>query len=130
MTTLVEQLSTLAFHRAELADANRAIDEVRTARSGVADAVSYEVALPQLAPDEFLANKVLPKLVYFLDCRGIKVPASGTVFVSLFTDKNLLFLEAGPMVELLTRWRSLTLAEVVRRYGAQGAGEPPLLGST
>lgn len=129
MSPLVDQLSKLAFHRAENADANVAIGEVRAARSaeGV-EALSYELALPTLAPDEYLKDKALPKLVYFLDCRGVKVPASGGVFVSLFSPEGLLFVEAGPVVELLAQARGLTLAEVVRRYGADGAGDPMLLG--
>lgn len=129
MSPLVESLSKLAFHRAANADANVAISEVRDARSadGV-EALSYEVALPALAPDEYLKDKVLPKLAYFLDCRGVKVPASGGVFVSLFSPDGLLFIEAGPVVEQLAKARGLTLAEVVRRYGADGAGDPMLLG--
>lgn len=129
MTPVLDQLSQLAFHRAAPADANQVIEDVRSERSaGGSDAVSYEVALPALAPDEFLTTKVLAKLVYFLDCRGVKVPGSGAVFVSMFTADGLLFVEAGPMVEVLARARGLTLAEVVRRYGADGKGDPPLLG--
>ena len=130
MTTVLEQLQALAFHRASPAEANTAIDETRARRSSDSgsEAVSYEVALPALAPDEFLTTRVLPKLVYFLDCRGVKVPGSGGVFVSMFSAEGLLFVEAGPMVEVLARARSLTLAEVVRRYGADGKGDPALLG--
>ncbi|MDP1826308.1 MAG: STAUR_1299 family protein [Archangium sp.] len=130
MTGVLEQLQQLAFHRASPAEANTAIDETRAQRSADSgsEAVSYEVALPALGPDEFLTTRVLPKLVYFLDCRGVKVPGSGGVFVSMFTTDGLLFVEGGPMVEVLARARSLTLAEVVRRYGADGKGDPPLLG--
>ena len=129
MSTVLERLTQLAFHKASPADANQAIEDVRNERSaGGVDALSYEVALPGLAPDEFLTTRVLPKLVYFLDCRGIKVPASGAVFVSLFSTDGLYFVEAGPMVEVLTKARGLTLAEAVRRYGADGKGDPPLLG--
>lgn len=127
--SVLDQLTQLAFHRASPAEANQAIEDVRLQRSeGGVDALSYEVALPSLAPDEFLTTKVLPKLVYFLDCRGVKVPASGAVFVSLFSTEGLSFVEAGPMVEVLTKARGLTLAEAVRRYGADGKGDPPLLG--
>jgi hypothetical protein len=58
----------------------------------------------------------------------VKVPGSGNVFVSIFSAGGLLFVEAGPMVEVIARARGLTLAEVVRRYGAAGKGDPPLLG--
>ncbi len=129
MSAILDQLAHLAFHRASPAEANTAIEEVRLARSeGGQEAVSYEVALPALAPDEFLTTKVLPKLTYFLDCRGVKVPGSGAVFVSMFSPEGLLFVEAGPMVEVLAKARGLTLAETVRRYGSDGKGDPALLG--
>jgi hypothetical protein len=128
MTPLFEKLATLAFHRAAPADANAAIDQARELRSGHGDAVSYEIALPGLGPEEFLLTRALPKLVYFLDCRGVKPPSSGQVFVSLFSEAGLWFVDAGPLVQLLAEARGLTLAEVVRRYGADGAGDPPLLG--
>lgn len=128
MNPIFEQLKQLAFHRASPMEANQAIEDVRIERSESQDALSYEIALPALAPDEFLTTKALPRLVYFLDCRGVKVPGSGAVFVSLFTAEGLLFLEAGPMVEVLAKARGLTLAEVVRRYGSDGKGDPALLG--
>jgi hypothetical protein len=129
VSALVEELAALAFHRAEPARANEAIAEARERKAEEGrDAVSYEIALPALAPDEFLLHKALPKLTYFLDCRGVKPPASGHVFVSLFSEAGLLFIDAGLVVERLARARSLTLAEVVRRYGESGTGDPPLLG--
>ena len=129
MSVVLEQLAAIAFHHASPDEANQAISDTRTQRSEAGpEAISYEVAVPALAPDEFLTTKALPKLVYFLDCRGVKVPGSGAVFVSLFTAEGLLFVEAGPMVDVLARARGLTLAEVVRRYGSDGKGDPPLLG--
>ena len=129
MSTLLEAIEALAFDRAPVSDASSAITRVRDARSeGGPAATSYEIALPALDPEAFLTTRALPKLTYFLDCRGTKVPASGHVFVSLFSERGLLFVEAGPLVELLAKTRGLTLAETVRRYGASGAGEPPLLG--
>ncbi|MFT3706318.1 MAG: STAUR_1299 family protein [Archangium sp.] len=130
-SSLSQSLEALAFHRAEPARANVAIDEareLRTADTGV-DAVSYEIALPGLAPDEFLLTKALPKLVYFLDCRGVKPPSSGPVFVSLFSERGLFFIDAGPVVEALATARGLTLAELVKRYGESGTGDPLLLGT-
>lgn len=125
--SLVAELTSLAFARGELTQANAAIDDARTQR-GV-NALSYEVALPALGPDEFLTGRVLPKLLYFLDCRGVKPPASSGVFVSLFTPEGLHFIDAGPVVEKLVNARGLTMAEAVRRYGADGAGDPPMLGA-
>lgn len=129
MSPLTEALAALAFARAPNAEANVAISRVRDERSGEGhEAVSYELALPALSPDEFLKDKALPRLTYFLDCRGVKVPNSGGVFVSVFTPDGLLFADAGAVVELLAKARGLTLAEVVRRYGADGQGDPMLLG--
>ncbi|MBL8911615.1 MAG: hypothetical protein JNM17_13060 [Archangium sp.] len=128
MSALLEKLEALAFHRADVTTANVAIDEARTLRASEGrDAVSYEIALPGLAPEDFLLHKALPKLVYFLDCRGVHPPASGAVFVSLFSERGLLFVDAGPVVEACAAARSLTLAEVVRRYGESGTGDPLLL---
>ncbi len=130
MSTLVEAISALAFHRAGVTEANSEITTVREARSEASgfDAVSYEIALPSLGPDEFLTHRALRSLTYFLDCRGVKVPGSGGVFVTLFTQAGLLFVEAGPLVELLAKHRGLTLAETIRRYGSSGVGDPALLG--
>lgn len=126
MTTLVDTLIGMASGRAAAHDANAAIEAARLERGE--SALSYEVALPALAPDEFLTHRVLPKLAYFLDCRGVKPPNSGGVFVSLFSPDGLYFIDAGPLLQHLAQARGLTLAEVFRRYGADGAGDPPLLG--
>lgn len=126
MSGLVETLLGMSFDRATPNEANEAIENAR--RDKGENALSYEVALPALGPDEFLTHRVLPKLAYFLDCRGVKAPASGGVFISLFSPEGLHFIDAGPVVQKLAEARSLTLAEVFRRYGAGGAGDPPLLG--
>lgn len=129
MSPLLDELRAHAFDRAPASEANVAIDRVRQVRAANAtEAVSYELALPALAPESWLLERALPKLTYFLDCRGVRLPGSGGVFVSLFTAEGLLFLDAGPMVELLARRRALSLDEVRRRYGASGVGEPLRLG--
>lgn len=126
---LLEELQSLAFHRAPATAANTAIDEARAMRGGAgSEGLSYEIALPALGPETYLLEKALPKLVYFLDCRGVHPPASGAVFVSLFSSEGLTFIDAGPLVEKCAKARGLTLAELVRRYGEQGTGEPLLLG--
>ncbi len=129
MIPLLTQIEAAAFHRGLPAEANTAIDDARASLgSESGDGVSYEVALPGLGPEDYLLTKVLPKLVYFLDCRGVKPPGSGNVFVSIFSEHGLLFVQAGPLIELLAKARGLTLAEVVRRYGNDGLGDPLLLG--
>lgn len=128
--SLLDELHALAFHRAPATAANGAIDEARTLRAqNGSEGLSYEIALPALNPEAYLLEKALPKLVYFLDCRGIHPPASGSVFVSLFSREGLTFIDAGPLVEACAKARGLTLAELVRRYGDQGTGDPLLLGA-
>lgn len=128
--TLLEELWALAFASAPPGEANQAIAQARAAqtRNGV-HGLSYEVALPAAhAADAFLLERALPKLVYFLDCRGAKLPHTPGIFVSLFSGERLAFIEAGAFAMALARRRGLDAAELVRRYGEQGAGDPPLLG--
>ncbi|MEW5741054.1 MAG: STAUR_1299 family protein [Myxococcota bacterium] len=126
---LVDAACALAFHRAGVAEANEAIAWAREhMEAGGVRGTSYEVVLPALDPDDFLARRTLPKLVNFLCCRGVRLPASGGVFVSLFTGEGLFFVEAGPLAELLGRSRGLDAAELMRRYGPDGPGDPLLLG--
>lgn len=124
---LVSELCALAFDRAAPAEANEAIARARERFDG--SGVSYEVVLPELAPDEFLAHRVLPKLVNFLCSRGARLPGSGGVFVSLFTGDGLYFVEAGPFAVRVGAERGLDAAELTRRYRPDGPGDPPLLGT-
>lgn len=123
---LVSELCALAFDRATPAQANEAIASARERFDG--RGVSYEVVLPELAPDEFLAHKVLPKLVNFLCSRGVRLPGSGGIFVSLFTGDGLFFIEAGPFAVRVGAERELDADELMRRYRPDGPGDPLLLG--
>ncbi len=127
--SLLATVQTLAFGHANAVQANEAIAAAREERGSEQSlAISYELALPALDPDTWLQTRALPKLVYFLDCRGAKLPHTPGVFVSLFTADELLFVDAGALVQAIAESRGLTLAEVVRRYGDGGAGDPALLG--
>jgi hypothetical protein len=127
--SLLTIVQGLAFGRANVMQANEAIAAMREERgSEYGPALSYELALPALDPEVWLQTRALPKLVYFLDCRGAKLPTTPGVFVSLFFADELLFVEAGALVQAVAESRGLTLAEVVRRYGDGGAGDPALLG--
>ncbi len=130
MTALVETLVSLAFEHAELGEANQAIEVVRERlRAELGSATSYEVALPGVDIDGFLTAKTLPKLVYFLDCRGERPPRTPRTFVSLFTPQGLYFIDAGAVVMALGATLGVTTpAELVRRYGASGTGDPKRLG--
>src|SRR5262245_61555595 len=122
--TLLDELRALAFASAHARDANHAIGEVRGD-----DRVSYEVLVPGTGADAHLLDKVLPKLVYFLDCRGAKLGPTPQLFVSLFVHDQLSFIEAGPFASALAKRKGLDEAEALRRYGAGGAGDPLLLGA-
>ncbi len=130
MTELLATLKALAFERASVSQANAAIERIRLGRENEAgSATSYEVALPGLDIDGFLTTKTLPKLVYFLDCRGKRPPRTPRTFVSLFTPDGLYFIEAGAMVMALgAALGVMTPVELVRRYGADGTGDPKRLG--
>lgn len=129
MSSLVDRLVGHAFASASPVDANEAIGRVRDERSALhAQAHSYEVVLPGLAPAEYLTELVLPRLVYFLDCHGVRLPGSPEVFVSLFTPEGLFFVESTDLVSLLAEAKGLTLDEARRRYGQGGSGDPLLLG--
>lgn len=126
---LVAEVCALAFDRAPSSQANEAIARAREhVGSGGAPGLSYEVVLPELAPDEFLAQRVLPRLVGYLVSRGVRLPGSGGVFVSLFTPDGLFFVDAGPFALALGRARGLDADELVRRYRPDGPGDPKLLG--
>jgi hypothetical protein len=129
MSELVEKLIGQAFASASPIEANVAIERARVERGDeLAPAVSYEVALPNLGPDEFLTSKVLPRLVYVLDCRGAGLSGATGVFVSLFTADRLYFIEASDVIAALAEARKLGLDEVKQRYGSNGTGDPLLLG--
>jgi hypothetical protein len=127
--SVLEKVIALAFERAPAQEANQAIERVRVARAQSGrEATSYEIALPALDPDAFLLHKSLPKLVYFLHCRGLVPGPTPGLFVSLFTTQGLAFVDAGELALLLGQERGLDGPELVRRYGADGAGEPKALG--
>jgi hypothetical protein len=128
VSTLVDEVCALAFDRVNAAEANAAIAYTREQFEGL-PGTSYEIVLPQLNPDEYLAQRVLPKLVNFLCSRGARLPASGGVFVSLFTGDGLFFIDAGPFAVLVGKSRGLDAEELMRRYKPDGPGDPLLLGT-
>jgi hypothetical protein len=131
MSGLVEELVNGAFARASAADANTTIDEVREtieAETG-APAFSYELFVPRVNVEAWLLEQALPRLVYFLSCRGLRTSRTPGVFVSLFTDGGLVFLRAGEVVERLGQRRGLSVDDCFRRYGEGGTGDPKALGA-
>jgi ribosomal protein L30 len=66
---------------------------------------------------QHLVSQVLPRLVYFLECRGARPPNCAGVFVSIFAGDQLYFVRAGDMVQELSRLSGLSLEQMVERYG-------------
>lgn len=107
-----------AVDRASARDANQAIARLRQSE-GTEDkpATSYEVVLPAENALHYLTEVVLPRLVYFLDCSGAKLPRCAGVFLSLFWGDDLFFVRAADALEELGRLTGLTPAQMTARYG-------------
>lgn len=113
------QVLERAFHRGEARDANREISAQREQHGvGGTDAVSYEVVLDPQASLRQVFEQVMPKLVYFLDCRGLKLDATSGVFMSVFVGETLYFVHASDFIAAVAPSSGLSLDELVRKYGA------------
>jgi hypothetical protein len=118
VTDPLKALLLRAFGQASAADANLVIDEVRADEaSELAEALSYEIVLPASEPVAFLTSNALPKLVYFLECRGVRIPRCPHIFVSLFAGDRLYFLRCEDFIDELSTLTGLSPAEMVKRYG-------------
>jgi hypothetical protein len=115
----LDSLLLKAFDRVPAMEANSAITRVRTEQAvGPEDALSYEIVIDPSHDLKWAADKVLPRLVYFLDCRGLKLDQARGVFVSLFVGEILYFIRATDFVSELAPVAGLSLEELVVRYGA------------
>jgi len=113
----VQSLLARAFHRARAAAANAEIARARELEGGGASATSYELVLPGEGAAEHLATRVLPRLVYFLECRGAKLPGCAGVVVSIFAGDELYFIRARDVIDELSRLSGLSPEQMVERYG-------------
>jgi hypothetical protein len=114
----VTALLARAFHRAPAAQANVEMAKVREQEGGMGGlATSYEMVLPAERAVEHLTTQALPRLIYFLECRGARPPNCAGVFVSIFAGDQLYFVRAGDMVQELSRLSGLSLEQMVERYG-------------
>jgi hypothetical protein len=117
--TSLQPLLDKAFHKASARDANTEIAAQREQHAFMGrEAVSYELVLDAAAGLEGAAEKVLPKLVYFLDCRGAALHDARGVFVSLFVGETLYFVHASDVVAALAPVSGLSLPELRTKYGA------------
>lgn len=118
MEAAVTALLARAFHRAPANQANVEMARIREQEGGVTGlATSYEMVLPAERAVEHLVSQVLPRLVYFLECRGARPPNCAGVFISIFAGDQLYFVRAGDMVQELSRLSGLSLEQMVDKYG-------------
>jgi len=107
----LQALLDRAFARVKAADANQAIADMRLEEgSDDRPAVSYEAIVPASNPAEYLTGSLMPRLVYFLDSGGFKLPRCGRVFISLFH---------ADAVDELSRITGLSPTQMVQRFGSQ-----------
>lgn len=118
MDPRIQGLLDKAFHRAKAADANVAIAKVRDEQSeDISQALSYELVLPKEKQVEHLVEAVMPRMVYFMESRGAKLPRCLGVFVSLFVDDDLYFVQAADVIDTLSQLSGLSPQEMVKRHG-------------
>jgi hypothetical protein len=106
-----------AFHRAAARDASAEIDQMRVRPELASEALSYEIVLPESNPIEHLLKTVLPRLVYFLESRGARLPRAAGVFASVFHGEELYFVEMGDLIEELGKLAGLSTDEMVDTWG-------------
>jgi len=117
---LLEELLGRAFREARPEEANAAIARAREELGGEGrDALSYEAVIPEGKGLAHLAEAVLPRLVYYLDCRGVRLPDASGVFVTLFAGKSLYFIAPADFFDVLVRATGLSCEQMVSRWGAQ-----------
>lgn len=114
----IDRLLQRAFAQAKATQANEAIARVREEQSlDVDQALSYELLLPAQEPVKHLVEYVMPRMVYFLESRGARLPACTGVFISLFVGDSLYFLHAADLVDELSKLSGLSPQEMVKRHG-------------
>ena len=134
MVGALSELIDSARRVAPAAEANGAIAQMRdeTAVSGE-PGLSYEVVVPAAEPWTYLTGVALPRLVYFLDCRGqLSENAKGT-FISAFVGERLYFFDSGVFLQVLGKKVGMDLAALREMWGERTGGPtasaaPRLLG--
>ena len=118
------------------AGANLAIAAMRE-KSGLGgdSGLSYEVVVPAGEPLTYLTGVALPRLVYFLDCRGALSQKTPGIFVSAFVGDRLYFFDAGAFVAEVGKKAGLDLKALREKWGERTGGPsapaaPKLLGGS
>lgn len=119
MADVAESLLGRAFEQVPGTEANAAIARIREQHgSELGQALSYELVLPEGDVTEHLKATVLPRLVYFLDSCGAKLPQVQGVVVSIFRGDRLYFVHAADVIDELAKLSGLTPQQMVEKYGA------------
>lgn len=117
MDRALQRLLELRFDEAPGRDANERIQQVRERLGGQKPAVSYEVLLPAEAGWEQFETKVLPRLVYHLECLGIRPPDAPGAFLSIFVGETLYFVHARDALALACERMGLDAEGLLKRFG-------------
>ena len=113
-----------AFEQAPSQTANVAIDRIRQKMGAGKEGVSYEIVWPSSTAPTGALERMASQLVYFLDCRGARLPEAPGVVVSLFVGDTLYFLHARDFVEQLSVCLRLPIADMVTQWGQAAAASP------
>jgi hypothetical protein len=130
----LSELIDFARKVAPSADANQAIAAMREETAvGAEPGLSYEVVVPAGEPWTYLTGTALPRLVYFLDCRGALSETAKGIFVSAFVGERLYFFDSGTFVGILARKAGLDWKMLREKWGEATGGPtasaaPKLLG--
>lgn len=113
-----------SFEQAPASSANDAIDRIRQTMGAGKGAVSYEIVWPSSTAPAGALSRMASQLVYFLDCRGARLPEAPGVVVSLFVGDTLYFLHARDFVEQVSRCLGLPIEDMVKQWGQAAAASP------
>ena len=112
----LEGLLKRAIHRVKAVEATPAIAQMRLQEASERPARSYEVVLPASQPVDYLISNVMPRLVYFLESAGFKLPSCKGAFLSVFYSEDLFFIRAADAIDELSRISALSPAQMVERF--------------
>lgn len=131
MDARIERLLNLHFEEAPAIEANARIQAVRERLGAEKQATSYEVLLPKGADWSWFEQNVVPRMVYHLECLGVRPPEAPGVFLSVFEGETLYFLHARDVFALVGELMALTPEELLVRFGTgelrtpMSQAEPP-----
>jgi len=117
MEDAVAAVLARSFHRARAIQANDEMAKMRVQEGHDGLATSWEMVLPAQGATQHLVSNVLPRLVYFLECRGSRLPHCAGVFCSIFAGEELYFVRAADLVDELSRLSGLSPEQMVEKYG-------------